>query len=203
VEKGANRNVRAFGGGDEPTRPVSRRLPPVSLSRMLARTEGYTYDANVWDLSIVHGPFSVAPCQTFTNGTIRNFSIAVCRARPAGCSRTGTAVFWSTTRCRQGSSTPTHTRTGVCRPPAREPRQRRRRAAGHHARHGTSSLSLSLPLSLPLPLSPSLSPSLTRTHAPGCAGRQRVSPASAAAVLLATTRGTAPGGAPPPRCALR
>jgi hypothetical protein len=30
----------------------------------VARTEGYTYDANVWDVSLVQGPFSVAPCQT-------------------------------------------------------------------------------------------------------------------------------------------
>ena len=27
-------------------------------------TEGCTYDANVWDVSIVHVPFSVAPCPT-------------------------------------------------------------------------------------------------------------------------------------------
>jgi hypothetical protein len=26
--------------------------------------EDYTYTARVWDLSIVQGPFSVAPCQT-------------------------------------------------------------------------------------------------------------------------------------------
>jgi hypothetical protein len=132
-----------------------------------------------------------------------------CAGRQRVSPASAAAVLLATTRGTAPPPSPslslshTHTRTGVCRPPAREPRQRRRRAAGHHARHGTSSLSLSLPLSLPLPLSPSLSPSLTRTHAPGCAGRQRVSPASAAAVLLATTRGTAPGGAPPPRCALR
>jgi hypothetical protein len=42
---------------------VSRR-PPISLPRIVARTHMYTYAANVWDLSIVHGPFSVAPCQT-------------------------------------------------------------------------------------------------------------------------------------------
>jgi hypothetical protein len=33
---------------------------------MVARTHMYTYDAQVWDLSIVQGPFSVAPCQTLT-----------------------------------------------------------------------------------------------------------------------------------------
>jgi hypothetical protein len=42
---------------------VSRR-PPISLPRIVARTKGYTYDASVWDLPIVQGPFSVAPCQT-------------------------------------------------------------------------------------------------------------------------------------------
>jgi hypothetical protein len=36
----------------------------------------YTYDAKVWALSIVQGPFFVNPCQTL-NVTIRNFSIAV------------------------------------------------------------------------------------------------------------------------------
>jgi hypothetical protein len=38
---------------------------------MVPRTEGYTYDAKVWDLSIVQEPFFVAPCQTFANVTIR------------------------------------------------------------------------------------------------------------------------------------
>jgi hypothetical protein len=32
---------------------------------MVPRTEGYTYDVGVWALSIVQGPFSVAPCHTF------------------------------------------------------------------------------------------------------------------------------------------
>jgi hypothetical protein len=45
---------------------VSRR-PPISLYyTIVARTEGYTYAAKVWDLSIVQGPFSVAPCRTLT-----------------------------------------------------------------------------------------------------------------------------------------
>jgi hypothetical protein len=41
---------------------VSRR-PPISLYTVVARTHMYTYDARVWDLSIVQGPFSVAPCK--------------------------------------------------------------------------------------------------------------------------------------------
>jgi hypothetical protein len=48
--------------GDELTR--FREPPPVSLFRIVTRTEGYTYAAKVWDVSIVEGPFSVAPCQT-------------------------------------------------------------------------------------------------------------------------------------------
>jgi hypothetical protein len=47
---------------------VSRR-PPISLNRIVARTHMYTNDANVWDLSLVQGPFSVAR----PNPTIRNF----------------------------------------------------------------------------------------------------------------------------------
>jgi hypothetical protein len=43
---------------------------------MVARTEGYTNDASVWDLWTVQGPFSVAPRRGVT---IRNFSIAVVR----------------------------------------------------------------------------------------------------------------------------
>jgi hypothetical protein len=43
------------------------------------------------DLSIIQGPFSVAPCQTLANITIRNFFIAVrgcvCGAVPVGAGR--------------------------------------------------------------------------------------------------------------------
>ena len=38
--------------------------PAEFLSRIVARVEGYTYDAIMWDVSIVQAPFSVAPCQT-------------------------------------------------------------------------------------------------------------------------------------------
>jgi hypothetical protein len=38
--------------------------PPISFSRFVTRTEGYTHAANVWALSVVQVPFSVAPCQT-------------------------------------------------------------------------------------------------------------------------------------------
>ena len=43
------------------------RCPPISLDKNVARTEGYTNDVGVWDLSIVQGPFSVAPCRTLTS----------------------------------------------------------------------------------------------------------------------------------------
>jgi hypothetical protein len=63
-EKVANRDVRD-SGWEVAHAAVSRRTP-ISLDTMVPRTEGYTYDASVWDLSIVQGPFSVAPCQTLT-----------------------------------------------------------------------------------------------------------------------------------------
>jgi hypothetical protein len=44
---------------------VSRR-PPVSLDTMVPRTGGYACDVGVWNLSIVQGPFSVAPSQTIS-----------------------------------------------------------------------------------------------------------------------------------------
>ena len=37
--------------------------PPIPLYRTVAHTQGYMYDAKVWDSSIVQGQFSVAPCQ--------------------------------------------------------------------------------------------------------------------------------------------
>ena len=50
---------------------------PISIYTIAARTEGYTYAAKVWDLSIVQRPFPVAPCQTYPCVTIRNFCIAL------------------------------------------------------------------------------------------------------------------------------
>jgi hypothetical protein len=35
--------------------------PPIPLDTIVSRTHLCTYAANVWDLSIVQGPFSVAP----------------------------------------------------------------------------------------------------------------------------------------------
>jgi hypothetical protein len=58
--KVANRNGRDFGWAIAHG-AVSRR-PPISLYTIVARTRMYTYDAQVWDFSLVQGPFAVAPC---------------------------------------------------------------------------------------------------------------------------------------------
>jgi hypothetical protein len=57
-----NCNERDFGW--EIAHAAVSRRPPISLYTIVARTEGYTCTAEVWDLSIVQGAFSVAPCQT-------------------------------------------------------------------------------------------------------------------------------------------
>ena len=51
----ANRNGRDFGWEIAHAAVFPRHD--------VARTHRYTYAANVWDLSIVQGPFPVAPCQ--------------------------------------------------------------------------------------------------------------------------------------------
>jgi hypothetical protein len=54
---------------------VSRR-PPVSLSMIVTRTEGYTYAAKVWDLSLVQGQFlSVRFATFFTESLPRILSV--------------------------------------------------------------------------------------------------------------------------------
>jgi hypothetical protein len=52
-KKVANRNVGDFGW------EIAHAA--VSLYTMVARTEGYTFDANVWDLSIIQGSFFCRP----------------------------------------------------------------------------------------------------------------------------------------------
>jgi hypothetical protein len=47
----ANRNVR--GSGWEVAHAAVSRRPLISLDTMVARTEGFTHAANVWDVSIV------------------------------------------------------------------------------------------------------------------------------------------------------
>jgi hypothetical protein len=70
--------VRDFGW--EITHQAVSRRPPISLHTMVARTHMHTYDANVWDLSLVQGPFSVAPCPN-PNRSIRNFLSIRCLGR--------------------------------------------------------------------------------------------------------------------------
>jgi hypothetical protein len=48
--------------GCETAHAAVLRRPPVPLSTSVARAGGYTHAAQLWDLSIVQGPFS-APCQ--------------------------------------------------------------------------------------------------------------------------------------------
>ena len=62
-EKVANRNGRDFGW--EIAHAAVSRRPPIFLAKIVPRIEGYTYNASIWALSIVQGPFS-APCQTLT-----------------------------------------------------------------------------------------------------------------------------------------
>jgi hypothetical protein len=68
IGKVANRYVGGFGW-EIAHEAVSRR-PLIPLDTMVPRTGGYAYDVGVWDLSIVQGPFSVAPA-------IRKFAIAI------------------------------------------------------------------------------------------------------------------------------
>jgi hypothetical protein len=63
-----------ISGGRSLTGAVTRRSP-ISLDTMVPRTGGYTHDVGVWDVCIIQGPFSVAPCQTL-GVTIRTFCIA-------------------------------------------------------------------------------------------------------------------------------
>jgi hypothetical protein len=61
MKRVANRNVRDFGW--EIAHEAISPRPLISFCTSVARTHMYTYAAKVWDLSIVQGPFSVAPCQ--------------------------------------------------------------------------------------------------------------------------------------------
>jgi hypothetical protein len=63
-EQVANRNGRDFG-----LKMSSRgrfATPPISLNRIVARAEGYTYTVKVWDLLLVQGSSSVARAKTLT-----------------------------------------------------------------------------------------------------------------------------------------
>jgi hypothetical protein len=85
---------------------VSRR-PPISLSMIVARTHMYTNDAKVWNLSIVQGPFSVAPCHALA---LRFATFHRCN--PPWCSHPGrrscntAAALWWRRSCKGTPSTP-------------------------------------------------------------------------------------------------
>jgi hypothetical protein len=61
-KKVANRDVQGVSGGRSSSR--GRYVTPICLYAMVPRTGGYTHDVGGWDLSILQGPFSVAPCRT-------------------------------------------------------------------------------------------------------------------------------------------
>jgi hypothetical protein len=69
-----------ISGGGSLTGPLrdARRFPS---TRWFPVPGGYAYDVGVWDLSIVQGPFSVAPVPNL-KVTIRNFCIAVEQSPP-------------------------------------------------------------------------------------------------------------------------
>jgi hypothetical protein len=62
MQQVANRDVRGFGW--EIAHAAVTRRPPSSLYTVVPRTGSYAHDVGIWDLSIIQGPFSVAPCQT-------------------------------------------------------------------------------------------------------------------------------------------
>jgi hypothetical protein len=80
-----------ISGGGSLTGPLrdARRFPS---TRLCNHAGGYAYDVWIWDLSIIQGPFSVAPCQTLALQFACNFLIAVWEGglrrsgtRPRGC----------------------------------------------------------------------------------------------------------------------
>jgi hypothetical protein len=75
------------------TPPFSPR-PPISFATSVARTEGYTHDAEVWAVCLVQGPFPVPPnLQTCKpNRLIRNFYIAVGQATLRSWSSAGSSL---------------------------------------------------------------------------------------------------------------
>jgi hypothetical protein len=81
------------------------RRPPNRSNTIVARTHIYTYDAKVWDLSLVQGAFSVAPCQP--NVAVRYLSIATHPGRRK--------LYASTRRC-TGSATKPNAKYLSCAP---------------------------------------------------------------------------------------
>jgi hypothetical protein len=65
-----------------------RHARPIPLTRLVARTEGYTNVATVWALCLVQEPFSVAPCQT-----LHTSDSPTVRKLFANCSQTVRKLF--------------------------------------------------------------------------------------------------------------
>jgi hypothetical protein len=74
--KVANRTLTVGDFGREIAHEAVSRPPPTCLYTMVARTHRYTYDAKVWDVSIVQGPFSVAPFLRARSLTLRFAAVA-------------------------------------------------------------------------------------------------------------------------------
>ena len=78
-----NRTVKSFRMGDR-----SRR-PPLSLDTMVARTEGYTYAAEVWALSLVQraisGPFQTLIVDSPFFFPLRRACCMLAPPRPSPC----------------------------------------------------------------------------------------------------------------------
>ena len=74
----ANRTGRDFGW-----EMISRGRFATPTQSNVARTGGYTLDANKWALCLVQGPFSVAPCQTLID-RFATLSSLCCTPRAGG-----------------------------------------------------------------------------------------------------------------------
>jgi hypothetical protein len=69
--------------GDELTQAAVSRRPPISLSRSVARTHMYTYDADIWDLSLVQAIFCrPVPNLSITYATFASLYAAARTASP-------------------------------------------------------------------------------------------------------------------------
>jgi hypothetical protein len=79
----ANRDVRDFGW--EIAHAAVSRRPPISLSRIVPRTEGYTHNATVWDSSIVQG-------QNFCRAVPKPYSLRFATFHHRCTERTGGVV---------------------------------------------------------------------------------------------------------------
>jgi hypothetical protein len=96
--KVANRYVGDFGW--EVAHEAISRGPPISLYTVVPRTEGYTYEVRVRDLSIVQGPFSVPNAKPFTLRFANCFHRFRRGTRTSHAERNGETVR----RCTRGSA---------------------------------------------------------------------------------------------------